>query len=327
MTDVLSVTKPSESNTPKFVSRRRDCQGGSSYYCNYYDTYEDPKTGERTEKLAKKCDQNISSTESCVTYGVTPSDGKFFVSNLSANPNYSHTKVDAAGSILGTTQRMNSYGVAIAYQRDLGDWAYNLVVPLRHTDNNADYSALNNTQVGVVLAPTYHLFKEQVHGMTLDLGGLVGYNHTSFSNVNAVRDSAGAYRYTDFGNLNTAFASLNVLFSKELLADTRLALTARAIGYDNSGAGAMLGNTGNMLLASAGLSRQFSKDLLMNASVQAVRFNQNSFNTQSDYGNLALGANYRISNRASLALDVTQSVKANYLNITSANLAYKVELQ
>ncbi len=324
---MLSVTKPSESNTPKFVSRRRDCQGGSSYYCNYYDTYEDPKTGERTEKLAKKCDQNISSTESCVTYGVTPSDGKFFVSNLSANPNYSHTKVDAAGSILGTTQRMNSYGVAIAYQRDLGDWAYNLVVPLRHTDNNADYSALNNTQVGVVLAPTYHLFKEQVHGMTLDLGGLVGYNHTSFSNVNAVRDSAGAYRYTDFGNLNTAFASLNVLFSKELLADTRLALTARAIGYDNSGAGAMLGNTGNMLLASAGLSRQFSKDLLMNASVQAVRFNQNSFNTQSDYGNLALGANYRISNRASLALDVTQSVKANYLNITSANLAYKVELQ
>jgi hypothetical protein len=313
---------------PIYVGRKEDCTGDSlSKTCNTYDIYQNPD-GTTTNVLKSNCTSDGSSNaERCTNYGVTPLAGKFFVSNLSIAPDYTNTRVDATGSLLGTAQRMKTYGVAISYMQDFGDWGYSLVIPLHHTNNNAAYSALDNTQVGITLAPTYHLFKEQVHGMTLDLGGLIGYSHTSFSDVSAVRDPSGAYNYSDFGNLNTTFASFNVMFSKQLQPNTRLALTANAIEYDNSGAGSMMGNTGNMLLASVGLSQAVSSKLLMNASVQAVQFKQNTFDTKSNYCSLALGANYNINNRSSVLFNLTQSINADHLNMTSANLTYKMELQ
>lgn len=306
---------PADGKVIKRVVRKRCEDGISGYFCYSYD---------ETGKLTEKCK---GTAENCTTFGVTPSAGKFFVSNLSIDPDYTNTRVDAAGSLLGTAQHMKTYGVAISYMQDFGDWGYSLVIPLHHTNNNSVYSALDNTQVGITLAPTYHLFKEQVHGMTLDLGGLIGYSHTSFSDVSAVRDPSGTYNYSDFGNLNTTFASFNVMFSKQLQPNTRLALTANAIEYDNSGAGSMMGNTGNMLLASVGLSQAVSSKLLMNASVQAVQFKQNTFDTKSNYCSLALGANYNINNRSSVLFNLTQSINADHLNMTSANLTYKMELQ
>ena len=311
---------------PIYVGRKEDCTGSIFYQCDTYDMYQNPD-GTTTNVLKRSCNEGSSGGESCTNYGVTPLAGKFFVSNLSIDPDYTNTRVDAAGSLLGTAQRMKTYGVAISYMQDFGDWGYSLVIPLHHTNNNAVYSALDNTQVGITLAPTYHLFKEQVHGMTLDLGGLIGYSHTSFSDVSAVRDPSGTYNYSDFGNLNTTFASFNVMFSKQLQPNTRLALTANAIEYDNSGAGSMMGNTGNMLLASVGLSQAVSSKLLMNASVQAVQFKQNTFDTKSNYCSLALGANYNINNRSSVLFNLTQSINADHLNMTSANLTYKMELQ
>ena len=326
LTNILNP--PSTIPMPRYLYTDTDCHGdiSSNAVCDTYDTYQNP---DGTTFLANKrtCTTGSSVPTICEDNGVTPSAGKFFVSNLSIDPDYTNTRVDAAGSLLGTAQHMKTYGVAISYMQDFGNWGYSLVIPLRHTNNNAVYSALDNTQVGVTLAPTYHLFKEQVHGMTLDLGGLIGYSHTSFSDVNAVRDSSGSYNYSDFGNLNTTFASFNVMFSKQLQPNTRLALTANAIEYDNSGAGSMMGNTGNMLLASVGLSQAVSSKLLMNASVQAVQFKQNTFDTKSNYCSLALGANYNINNRSSVLFNLTQSINADHLNMTSANLTYKMELQ
>jgi hypothetical protein len=348
LTNILTPTSTttSKGNTLRYEPGQESCHYSSySTQCSTYNYYTDEhgdrwpfrsrscsKISEResceyydeTGKLTKKCK---GTEENCTTFGVTPSAGKFFVSNLSIDPDYTNTRVDAAGSLLGTAQHMKTYGVAISYMQDFGDWGYSLMIPLRHTNNNSVYSALDNTQVGITLAPTYHLFKEQVHGMTLDLGGLIGYSHTSFSDVSAVRDPSGTYNYSDFGNLNTTFASFNVMFSKQLQPNTRLALTANAIEYDNSGAGSMMGNTGNMLLASVGLSQAVSSKLLMNASVQAVQFKQNTFDTKSNYCSLALGANYNINNRSSVLFNLTQSVNADHLNMTSANLTYKMELQ
>ena len=326
LTNILNP--PSTIPMPRYLYTDTDCHGNVSYnvVCDTYDKYQNPD-GTTTNVLKSSCKTGSSGVENCTTYGVTPSAGKFFVSNLSIDPDYTNTRVDAAGSLLGTAQHMKTYGVAISYMQDFGNWGYSLVIPLRHTNNNAVYSALDNTQVGITLAPTYHLFKEQVHGMTLDLGGLIGYSHTSFSDVSAVRDPSGAYNYSDFGNLNTTFASFNVMFSKQLQPNTRLALTANAIEYDNSGAGSMMGNTGNMLLASVGLSQAVSSKLLMNASVQAVQFKQNTFDTKSNYCSLALGANYNINNRSSVLFNLTQSINADHLNMTSANLTYKMELQ
>lgn len=344
---LTNILTPTSTRTPIYIGSDTDCfQGSITSMCYTYDEYKNPADGTVKRVVRKRCEDGLSgyhcesydetgkltekckgTEENCTTYGVTPSAGKFFVSNLSIDPDYTNTRVDAAGSLLGTAQHMKTYGVAISYMQDFGDWGYSLVIPLHHTNNNSVYSALDNTQVGITLAPTYHLFKEQVHGMTLDLGGLIGYSHTSFSDVSAVRDPSGTYNYSDFGNLNTTFASFNVMFSKQLQPNTRLALTANAIEYDNSGAGSMMGNTGNMLLASVGLSQAVSSKLLMNASVQAVQFKQNTFDTKSNYCSLALGANYNINNRSSVLFNLTQSINADHLNMTSANLTYKMELQ
>ncbi len=294
----------------------------TSETCHTYEYTRDPDTHQTTFKATKRCTTNSSGQTTCTDYGVRPSDVSIAVHDLSAGLGYVQTNIDSDASLLGTRQRMSTTAIAVSSRQDFGDWGYTVWIPLRHTVNNGQYAALDNNQLGVTFAPSYHLFKEQVHGMTLDLGGRLGYNYTSFSDVNAVRDTAGPFQYADFSDLKTAFGSLSASFGRQLMPETRLQLGFEAIGYHNEGAESMMGKNGNMLLATAGLSHQLSDKLSVRGSIQAVQFHQNSFDDTSRYNTIGLGLTHRVSSFSVLSFDLSRSVGGDGFDTTAASLNF-----
>lgn len=240
---------------------------------------------------------------------------------------FARTRINSSASLRGQEQRMSSTGIAISSMRDFGDWGYTVTMPIRQAKNNATYSALDTTQIGLTFAPSYHLFNEQVHGMTLNLGGRIGYNRTAFADVAAVRSPSGGYNYADFSNFNTTFGGLNAQFSKAISALTRLSLGIDTAAYRNDASTSMMGKSGNMTTTSVGLNTQISEKLSLQGNLQTTRLHQNSFASTENYNALGVGFNYTLSSRQSWAFRAGNTLGSNNVHTSSASLKYLWVLQ
>lgn len=257
--------------------------------------------------------------------GVSPAEGRLTIQNLSSNLSYTQTNIASGASLLGQEQKMSVIGFSINYSRDIGDWSYSVTLPVRRTLNNSAYSAINNTQLGLTFSPTYHLFLEQVHGLTVNLGGVLGYNHTAFSDVSAVRDPNGPYKLTDFSNLDTRFVGVNASLGKQLSPKTRLNLSINATEYDNDGTVSM-GSTGSILNATAGLNYLVSEKLTAGAKFNVIELHQNSFNSSSSYNTLGVSMRYAINRRSSLTGNFSTMIGSDNLKTKTYMLNYQLEL-
>lgn len=255
--------------------------------------------------------------------GVSPSEGNLTVQNLSASLSHTQMNIAAASSLRGSEQKMHTTGIALNYSRDIGDWSYAVTLPIRRTDNNSPYQALDNTQIGVVVSPTYHLLLEQVHGLGVNLGGVVGYTHTDFSDVGALR--ASPYNLTDFSNLDTSFAGLNASLAKQLSPIARLNLSVNAMAYNNDG-GVSMGNKGSVVNSTAGLNFLLTDKLTAGAKFNAIRLHQSSFNLTSSYQSLGANLRYSIDRRSSLTGSFDSTVGSENLDIKTYMLNYQLEM-
>lgn len=297
----------------------QECESDSSTRsCKTYDD-------NGNEEKDKSC--KASTLEQRCTFGVVPSKGRFFVQNLSADAGYAYTIINGSNSLLGSAHEMSTAGFAISSLWDFGDWGVSVVAPFRHTMNNSRYSALDNSQFGVVIAPTYHLLKEQIHVMSFDFGTRVGYNRTWFSDAGAVRNPSGNFGFSDFSDFNTLFAGLNAQFGKQISSSTRLNAGVDFSVYHNDNARSLVGDSGNMLFMSAGLSHSLSDQFIISGSIQGTNFRQNTFDSTSLYSSLGAGAILRINNRSTLSFNLNQSIAAPGFSTTAANLSFLMEWQ
>jgi len=298
--------------------------GGSldAEHINYYLITTTDKDGNVSTTFQECHQQGVSSEESC---GVSPAEGHLTVQNLSTNLSNTQTKIASGASLLGSEQKMSTTGFAVSYSRDIGDWSYAVALPIRRTNNNKAYSALDNTQIGLVFSPTYHLFLEQVHGLTVNLGAVLGYTHTKFSDVSAVRDPTGAYKLTDFSNLDTSFAGLNASLGKQLSSKARLNLSMNAMAYNNDGTVSM-GNNGSILNTTAGLNYLLSEKVTAGAQYNLIRLHQNSFDTTSSYNSLGANLRYAINRRSSLAGSFDTMIGSENLKTKTYMLNYQLEM-
>jgi hypothetical protein len=270
----------------------------------------------------QECHQQGSQEESC---GVSPAEGHLTVQNLSSNLSNTQTKIASGASLLGSEQKMSTTGFAVSYSRDIGDWSYAVALPIRRTNNNKAYSALDNTQIGLVFSPTYHLFLEQVHGLTINLGAVLGYTHTKFSDVSAVRDPTGAYKLTDFSNLDTSFAGLNASLGKQLSPMARLNLSMNAMTYNNDG-GASMGNNGSILNGTAGLNFLLTNKVTAGTKFNVIRLHQSSFNSTSSYNSLGANLRYAINRRSSVTGSFDTMIGSENLKTKTYMLNYQLEM-
>lgn len=283
-------------------------------------TYEDG----RVETSTTQCEDHDSLLSPITsTCGVSPAEGNLTVQNLGTNVSYTETKIASDSSLLGSEQKMRTVGISLNYSRDLGDWSYSIALPVRRTDNNNAYSALDNTQIGLVLSPTYHLFLEQVHGLTVDLGGVLGYTHTRFSDVSAVR--ASPYNLTDFSNLDTSFAGLNASLAKQLSSKARLNLSVNAMTYNNDG-GVSMGNSGSILNGTVGLNFLLTNKVTAGAKFNLIRLHQNSFDASSSYNSVGANLRYAVSRRSSLTGSFDTMIGSENLETKTFMLNYQLEM-
>ncbi len=313
-----TVPEPADPPPPK-VERTTSCDASSYCYTTITTTTTDANGNETKTKTGCVYDGSSESSP-C---GVSPTDGNLTVQNLSASLSHTQMNIAASSSLRGSEQKMHTTGIALNYSRDIGDLSYAVTLPIRRTDNNSPYQALDNTQIGVVLSPTYHLFLEQVHGLGVNLGGVVGYTHTDFSDVGALR--ASPYNLTDFSNLDTSFAGLNASLAKQLSAVARLNLSVNAMAYNNDG-GASMGNKGSVVNSTAELNFQLKDNLTAGAKFNAIRLHQSSFNLTSSFQSLGANLRYSIDRRSSLTGSFDTTVGSENLDIKTYMLNYQLEM-
>lgn len=288
--------------------------------CEYTRTTVTTGADGKVTTTVEKCNSDSIFGTKC---GVSPSEGNLTVQNLSASLSHTQMNIAASSSLRGSEQKMHTTGIALNYSRDIGDWSYAVTLPIRHTDNNSPYQALDNTQIGVVVSPTYHLFLEQVHGLAVNLGGVVGYTHTDFSDVGALR--ASPYNLTDFSNLDTSFAGLNASLVKQVTQKARLNLSVNAMAYNNDG-GISMGNKGSVVNSTAGLNFLLTEKLTAGAKFNAIRLHQSSFNLTSSYHSLGANLRYSIDRRSSLTGSFDTTVGSENLDIKTYMLNYQLEM-
>lgn len=316
----LQATDTGQPTTPPepVVTIDQNCDMSSD--CVYTRTTTTTAADGAVTKKVERCHSDSIWGNKC---GVSPTESNLTVQNLSASLSHTQMNIAAASSLRNSEQKMHTTGIALNYSRDLGDWSYAVTLPIRRTDNNSPYQALDNTQIGVVLSPTYHLFLEQVHGLGVNLGGVVGYTHTNFSDVGALR--ASPYNLTDFSNLDTSFAGLNASLVKQLSPLARLNLSVNAMAYNNDG-GTSMGNKGSAVNSTAGLNFLLTDKVTAGAKFNAIRLHQSSFNLTSSFQSLGANMRYTIDRRSSLTGSFDTTVGSENLDIKTYMLNYQLEM-
>ena len=319
----LQVTStPIQAETQRTVSRSTHCDGGSMENCTTTTVTETTAADGTIRTNTKTCRESSQSSDS--TCGVSPAEDNLTVQNLSANLSHTQMNIAASSSLRNSEQKMHTTGIALNYSRDIGDWSYAIALPIRRTDNNNTYAALDNTQIGLVLTPTYHLFLEQVHGLSVNLGGVVGYTHTDFSDVSALR--ASPYSLTGFSNLDTTFGGLNASLAKQLSAFVRLNLSVDAMTYHNEGGGTAMGKNGSIVNSTAGLNFSLTDKVSAGAKFNAIRLHQSSFNSTSSFHSLGGNLRYTIDRRSSLTGSFDTTVGSENLDSQTYMLNYQLEM-
>jgi hypothetical protein len=316
-----ATTIPEQSASPPapVVKTTRECVGSSQ--CTLTTTTTTTAADGTVTTTTDVCHSDSSFYDN--DCGVSPTEGNLTVQNLSASLSHTQMNIAASASLRSSEQKMHTTGIALNYSRDIGDWSYAIALPIRRTDNNSPYQALDNTQIGVVFTPTYHLFLEQVHGLGINLGGVVGYTHTNFSDVGALR--ASPYNLTDFSNLDTSFAGLNASLVKQLSPLARLNLSVNAMAYNNDG-GVSMGNKGSVVNSTAGLNFLLTEKLTAGAKFNAIRLHQSSFNSTSSFHSLGGNLRYTIDRRSSLTGSFDTTVGSENLDIKTYMLNYQLEM-
>lgn len=317
-----ATTIPEQSVTPPApvvtYTKTKDCNNSSD--CTITMTFTSRAADGTVTTATDVCHSDSSSHDDC---GVSPAEENLTVQNLSASLSHTQTNIAASSSLRNSEQKMHTTGIALNYSRDIGDWSYAIALPIRRTDNNSPYQALDNTQIGVVLSPTYHLFLEQVHGLGINLGGVVGYTQTNFSDVGALR--AIPYRLTDLSNLDTSFAGLNASLVKQLTPLARLNLSVNAMAYNNDG-GVSMGNKGSVVNSTAGLNFLLTEKVTAGAKFNAIRLHQSSFNLTSSFHSLGANLRYAINRRSSLTGSFDTTVGSENLDFKTYMLNYQLEM-
>ncbi len=121
-------------------------------------------------------------------------------SGLGVLVNHSHTNFSSRSIINGTQRKNDTFGVTFLYGQDMGNWDYTVSLPIKNQDNNGDFEAFNNSSFGLAVLPKYHLLVQQVHGISFDVGTVLGYEYHWYKHKSKLTDSSGEFAYGTFDN-------------------------------------------------------------------------------------------------------------------------------
>lgn len=154
---------------------------------------------ERNERKEREGNQNYE-----------PPNTAFGVSGLGIEASYDNFGFASDTAIGGQKRNADIYGLDIVYNRDFGDWAVLASLPVSWGRNNGAFSALDDTSLGLVVVPSYHVLYQQVHGIKLDVSAVLGYDHQWYDDISQLTSTTGAFALSDIDNPSSVEAGLMV---------------------------------------------------------------------------------------------------------------------
>jgi len=92
---------------------------------------------------------------------------------------YRRTTLDSGVSTIGGDRvKSEGFSETITVTCRRGDWVFHALVPIERERYRGDADVLDNTSVGLTLAPVYRLMKREVHGFDVNVGANAGYQHS-----------------------------------------------------------------------------------------------------------------------------------------------------
>jgi len=226
-------------------------------------------------------------------------------SGLFTSVGYTRTTYAKRTAINGETQRTDTSKLNIGYRADYGDWGFAVIGSAARSINNGIFSAFDNTTVGVTAGGGYHVLSQQIHGVALDVGPILGYSYSMSDRKNAL--AATPFNLGDYENVGSGQAGLYVRVAKMFSQGTLVSLGATSfydIHFQNASA---LGRTAQMSSLDFNLVQYFGKAYL-GGGVSGNRLAQLSLDHSMSYGDVSLKAGYVIDPRFSVGLSTSTTL-------------------
>lgn len=238
-------------------------------------------------------------------FDVSPASGRLSIRGVSGGGAYSRTVFSDNASGLGYSRISQTGGITASYIQNFGDWGYSVVLPVTRTWDNGGYSAFDNTSVGLAVVPVYHLLFEQVEGISLDVGGVLAGQYTSYDDPSALAN--GRLGLTGFVNPSSGQVGGFVRAAKPLAAGTSLSLGAAFVEDHNFSNQGVFGGDSTIATADLGMTHRFSRALLLAGDLKSVNLNQYKWGITRHYGQGDLSLYYSLTHRASLLLHMSRT--------------------
>ena len=202
---------------------------------------------------------------------------------------YQHTTFSDGNSGLGSSRREQSFGATFRLGVDTDDWGLDIAMPIQRYTNNGVYSALNSTSIGWSILPTYHLLRESLHGVSLNVGAVFGYQHEWFNHLGDLTNPSGSFALTNFTNLNSIQLGGFFKAAKAVRPGLVLSLGAAYVDDRNFDNKAVMGRDNAVITADLGLLYIMGRQSVLTADVKSVNISQYTLGGAENYGEFDLG--------------------------------------
>jgi hypothetical protein len=253
-------------------------------------------------------------------YDVSPSSGHLSIRGVGIGGDYSRTVFSDNASGLGYSRITHTAGITASYVQDFGDWGYSLVLPVTRSVNNSGYAAFDNTSIGLAVVPVYHLLFEQVDGIALDAGGVVGSQYTSYDHPSDLAN--GPIGLKGFENPASGQVGAFIKAAKSVAAATRLSLGAAFVDDHNFTGQNVLGQDTSVTTADLGMTQGLSSTWFLTADLTYINLNQYKWGIDRNYGQGTLALSDRLSPRASLSLQLSRTFDNSAWATTSSTVNF-----
>ncbi|MDD2719927.1 MAG: hypothetical protein PHH47_01295 [Gallionella sp.] len=200
---------------------------------------------------------------------------------------YANTDFSANSTLAGQTRRARQFSLNAQYVRDYDEWGYLVSIPIKRMDNNGVFGALNDSSIGIAFMPSYHLLHQQVHGVKMDIGAVVGYDRHWLDNKAALLNPAGAFALTAFDDPSSWQAGAFVRMDTQLGA-TGLGGGISQIGVHNLTNQSLLGRNVDFTIVDMGAKRIVGEKFMLGFDLRYTHLSQVANTVDRNFGSAAL---------------------------------------
>lgn len=236
----------------------------------------------------------------------------------------SRTEFTSTSEIDGTKRDASVGGLDFFYAGDLGKWQYVVSLPVKSQKNNGVFDAFDNTSIGIKFRPEYRLLLQQVHGVSFNIGAVVGYDYYRYDNKSKLTDPNGRFAVSGFDD-PSSFQVGPLARLSWTMGGTSLSGFVSHIYFRNLSNTNLYGEDASLTVAGAGIEQVIWKGGLVGYNLNFNRLHHID-TADPEYLEGYLYIRQIFARKSSLSLGISQTDGNSDYKTTGLTLMYAIEL-